>query len=81
MDPLARLRRYVEARHGWTEEKERALEAEIDAEVKNAVATAEKTDAPSLESMFDDVFATLPWHLEEQREELLKGPRAKGHGH
>lgn len=81
LDPLSRLRRYVEARLGWTEEKERALEAEIDAEIKNAVAIAEKTDAPSLDSMFEDVFATLPWHLEEQREELRQGPRAKGHGH
>jgi hypothetical protein len=26
------------------------------------------------------VFATLPWFLEEQKRELLAGPRAKGHG-
>jgi pyruvate dehydrogenase E1 component alpha subunit len=31
--------------------------------------------------MFDDVFAELPWHLAEQRDELRRGPRAKGHGH
>ena len=34
----------------------------------------------AMESMFEDVFATLPWHLEEQRAELVNGPRAKGHG-
>ena len=45
------------------------------------IVAAEKTDAPSLDSMFDDVFADLPWHLREQKEELVKGPRAKGHGH
>jgi hypothetical protein len=27
------------------------------------------------------VYATLPWHLEEQRDELRRSPRAKGHGH
>jgi 2-oxoisovalerate dehydrogenase E1 component alpha subunit len=29
--------------------------------------------------MFDDVFAELPWHLVEQRAELRRGARAKGH--
>ena len=80
-DPLARLRRYMDQRLGWTEDKQRALEAEIDAEIKATIAVAEKTELPSLDSMFEDVFATLPWHLEEQRQELKNGPRAKGHGH
>jgi 2-oxoisovalerate dehydrogenase E1 component alpha subunit len=30
--------------------------------------------------MFDDVYASLPWNLKEQKAELLAGPRAKGHG-
>ncbi|MEZ4295515.1 MAG: thiamine pyrophosphate-dependent dehydrogenase E1 component subunit alpha [Polyangiaceae bacterium] len=79
-DPLARTRRFVEQHLGWTDEKQKAMEAEIDAEIKAAVVEAEKTEGPSLDSMFDDVFASLPWHLVEQREELKKGPRAKGHG-
>jgi 2-oxoisovalerate dehydrogenase E1 component alpha subunit len=81
LDPLARLRPHMEQRHGWSDDKQRAMEAEVDAEIKAAVAAAEQTAPPSLDSMFEDVFATLPWHLEEQREELLRGPRAKGHGH
>jgi 2-oxoisovalerate dehydrogenase E1 component alpha subunit len=28
--------------------------------------------------MFEDVFATPPWHLVEQREALKKGPRPQG---
>jgi pyruvate dehydrogenase E1 component alpha subunit len=43
------------------------------------VATAEKIPAPALETMFEDVFADPPWHLQEQRAALLAGPRAKGH--
>jgi 2-oxoisovalerate dehydrogenase E1 component alpha subunit len=31
--------------------------------------------------MFDDVYERPPWHLVEQRNELLAGPRAPGaHG-
>jgi 2-oxoisovalerate dehydrogenase E1 component alpha subunit len=81
LDPLARLRRHLEKRVGWTEAADKALEAEVDAELRAAVAAAEATPAPSLDSMFDDVYAELPWNLVEQREELRKGPRAKGHGH
>lgn len=81
LDPIVRLRRHVEQRFGWTDEQQRAMEAEVDAEIKAAVAAAEKTPPPALGSMFEDVYATPPWHLEEQRAELLNGPRAKGHGH
>jgi 2-oxoisovalerate dehydrogenase E1 component alpha subunit len=45
------------------------------------VKVAEKAPPPPLESMFEDVFEEMPWHLKEQRDQLLKGPRAKGHGH
>ncbi|EYF08320.1 thiamine pyrophosphate-dependent dehydrogenase E1 component subunit alpha [Chondromyces apiculatus] len=80
LDPIQRMRRHLTREHGWTEAQDKQLETEFDAELRACVAVAEKTAAPPLESMFEDVFAELPWHLREQREELLKGPRAKGHG-
>lgn len=79
LDPIARLRRHLERLQPWTEANEKALSAEIDVEIKAAVDVAEKTPEPSLDSMFDDVFATPPWHLVEQREALKKGPRPGGH--
>jgi pyruvate dehydrogenase E1 component alpha subunit len=79
LDPLVRLRKHLMVSHGWEEATEKQIEAQVDAELKEAIQTAESTGAPSLESMFDDVFAELPWHLREQRDELMKGPRAKGH--
>lgn len=79
LDPLTRLRHHLTAHHGWTEAQEKAIEAQVDKELKEAIAVAEKTGAPSLDSMFEEVFAELPWHLREQRDELLAGPRAKGH--
>ncbi len=76
LDPIARLRRHLTRIQPWTEESDRAIEAELDAELKAAIGVAEATREPSLDSMFDDVFATPPWHLVEQREALKKGPRA-----
>ena len=78
-DPLVRLRKYLEVHSLWSDALQAELESKIDAEIKAAVASAEKKPQPTLESMFDDVFAELPWHLKEQRAQLLAGPRAKGH--
>jgi pyruvate dehydrogenase E1 component alpha subunit len=79
LDPLVRVRRYLDHHAGWSDARDKEIEVEIDAELRAAVAVAEKTPPPSLESMFEDVFATPPWHLVEQREALLRGPRAKLH--
>ena len=79
LDPIARVRRHLEHTQGWTEAKDKEIEQEVEAELKAAIAVAEKTPAPSLESMFEDVFGELPWHLREQRDQLRNGPRAKGH--
>lgn len=79
LDPLRRVRRYLETRVGWSDAQQQDLEEQVTTELKEVVETAEKTGAPSLESLFDDVYASLPWHLHEQRSELLSGPRAKGH--
>jgi pyruvate dehydrogenase E1 component alpha subunit len=79
LDPLRRLRLYLEKTVGWSEGEQTALEEQVAGDLKNVVEAAEKTSAPALDSMFEDVYANLPWHLQEQRAELLSGPRAKGH--
>jgi 2-oxoisovalerate dehydrogenase E1 component alpha subunit len=75
-DPLERVRHYMESKKAWDDDKEQALMSEIDANFKNCVAVAEATAPPSLESMFDDVYEERPWHLEEQCDQLVRGPRA-----
>jgi pyruvate dehydrogenase E1 component alpha subunit/2-oxoisovalerate dehydrogenase E1 component alpha subunit len=35
---------------------------------------------PARETLFDDVYGELPWHLREQKEELLRHPPAPSHG-
>jgi len=75
-DPLERGRQYLERRKLWDDRKELALIAHIDQKFRAAVAISEKTPPPSLESMFEDVYEKPPWHLQEERAELLRGVRA-----
>jgi 2-oxoisovalerate dehydrogenase E1 component alpha subunit len=79
-DPIPRLRQHVEGRGLWSEAQETAWREELEGRIKQAVEAAEKAAPPGLDSMFDDVFATRPWHLDEQREEARHAPRAQGHG-
>jgi pyruvate dehydrogenase E1 component alpha subunit len=75
-DPLERLKRHLVVSDLWNESAEADLRADIDRRFREAVATAERTPPPPLESMFEDVFEKPPWHLTEQRSALLRGPRA-----
>jgi pyruvate dehydrogenase E1 component alpha subunit len=79
-DPIARMRRLLNARSLWTDADQAEAEKVIQDEIKEAIAGSEKVPPPSLESMFDDVYAEVPWHLEEQREYLLRSPRPEAHG-
>ena len=78
-DPLLRWRRYLEHRGLFTQalhdDYARAVQAELDA----AIAQAERTPPPALETMFDDVYAALTPRLAEQKAQLLAGPRAPKH--
>jgi 2-oxoisovalerate dehydrogenase E1 component alpha subunit len=80
LDPVVRLRRHLERTSGWSDARDKEVEAEVDAELRVAIQASEKTPPPALESMFEDVFGEMPWHLREQRDELLRGARAKKHG-
>jgi pyruvate dehydrogenase E1 component alpha subunit len=80
-DPLVRLRHHLLAKGTWNDAKQADLEAKIELEIKDVIAAAERVEPPPVESMVEDVYAELPWNLVEEREELLHGPRAKGHGH
>jgi 2-oxoisovalerate dehydrogenase E1 component alpha subunit len=66
-DPLPRMRRYLEARGLGGPVREERLAAEIAADVERALADAARAAKPARETMFDDVYAVVPWHLAEQR--------------
>jgi len=79
-DPIARLRKHLEHKNLWSDAKQSDLDSKIEAKIKAAVSDAEKIPPPPRESMFEDVYSEMPWHLREQQAELTQGPRAKGHG-
>ena len=79
-DPLLRLRRHLVARGLTDEAADGALEEELNAEIAAAITDVEGLGPPGRETIFDDVYEELPWHLREQRDELLGCPPAPAHG-
>jgi len=75
LDPIARLRRLLESRELWNEKEQSALEAGFQQELRKAISDAENVPAPDPRTMFEDVYAEMPWHLEDQYQQLLKAPR------
>ncbi len=76
-DPLTRFRIWLEARGLVDAASEERMRAEIDAEVRDAVAKEEPVGPPPLASLVEDVFAEVPWHLREQLAEVTPLPRQK----
>ncbi len=73
-DPIEQLRgKLVNDKH-WDLPRDEAMRAELLAEVNAAIDEAERKPDPPREGLFDDVYAEMPWHLREQREELLAAP-------
>lgn len=72
MDPLLRLNRHARWRKLWDDELEQAEQAAIDARIGQAIADCEPWPPPAVESMFQDVWATVPPQLEAQREEYYR---------
>jgi 2-oxoisovalerate dehydrogenase E1 component alpha subunit len=76
-DPIERLKAHLIALGKWDEERHAALTAAADAEVRAAQKESEKLGIlpqqgkDDIGSMFEDVYADVPWNLAEQRDEAL----------
>jgi pyruvate dehydrogenase E1 component alpha subunit len=70
-DPIARYRRYLEHAGWWDEAREAVLEQEIGDQITRAVQEAERAGPPGPETLFTDVYATMPDHLRNQRDAFL----------
>jgi pyruvate dehydrogenase E1 component alpha subunit len=79
-DPLARLRRHLVLQGAVDDAFDVALDAELTADIARAVNEVEALPPPARGSLFEDVYAELPWNLVEQRAELEKLPPPKAHG-
>ncbi len=77
-DPVERLKQHLIVEGHWSEEQHEQLITELKAEVLAAWKEAQQygtmTEGPFInpESMFDDVFAEIPAHLESQRRRMLE---------
>jgi pyruvate dehydrogenase E1 component alpha subunit/2-oxoisovalerate dehydrogenase E1 component alpha subunit len=83
-DPIARFKRHLRYLGLLSDAFDAELEQEIEREISQAIEAVEGSARPARESLFDDVYATLPWHLQEQRRELeraLKLAAAAGPDH
>lgn len=76
-DPLARFRTWLVAQGVLDAADDERMRGEIDAEVREAVAREEAVAPPPLESIVEDVFAEVPWHLREELAEVAPLPRQK----
>jgi 2-oxoisovalerate dehydrogenase E1 component alpha subunit len=80
-DPIARLKAHLVALGEWDDDRDAALDKELDATVRAAQKEAEKQGIlpqqgfDDIPSMFEDVYADVPWHIAEQRDQALAEAR------
>ncbi len=75
-DPVARFGAYLRGKGLLTDADIETWTTEINEEISRSVTAAEAMPAPALETIFTDVYATMPAHLETQ----MKYALALGHG-
>ncbi|KAA0150427.1 hypothetical protein FNF27_03645 [Cafeteria roenbergensis] len=72
-NPIGRLRRFMESKGWWDDEREKAANKAERKAVLQALTAAEKKPAPDMSELFSDVYAgEQPWHLAEQEVALRK---------
>ena len=80
-DPIERLKAHLVALGEWDGQRDADLDKEIDATVRAAQKEAEtqgilpQQGFDNIPSMFEDVYASTPWHLAEQRDKALAEAR------
>ena len=77
-DPIERLKAHLILIGEWSDEQHQALAAELEEQVRAANAEAQSygilSEGPhhGPETMFEDVYKEMPWHLHEQLAELKR---------
>ena len=67
LEPLRRLRAYLEKNLAWTQEQERLMQHELTEELAKIVAEFLQRPPAAMTDMFDYLYATLPASLQWQR--------------
>jgi len=83
-DPIARLKQHVIALGIWDEDRHAAMDREVAEQARTAQREAEKLGTlhdglkQPFDTMFEDVFEEMPWHLKEQAQQMADERRAAG---
>jgi 2-oxoisovalerate dehydrogenase E1 component alpha subunit len=83
-DPVRRLKDHLIQLGEWDEERHLAQDKELAEQVRAAQKEAEKNGIlghglhQPLDTLFDGVFEEMPWHLKEQRQQMLDEETASG---
>ncbi len=71
-DPIARFRRFLELEGLVSVALDEQIQAELKSSIDAAISQAEAGPAPDVETLFTDVYAEMPAHIAEQRDEVLR---------
>lgn len=83
-DPIKRLKDHLIRLGEWDEERHAAQDLELAEQVKAAQKEAEKNGIlghglhQPLDTLFDGVYEEMPWHLKEQRQQMLDEEETSG---
>ena len=83
-DPIARLKAHLIGLGEWDDERHAAMDLELANAVKAAAKEAESNGVlghglnQPMETLFEGVFEDMPWHLREQRQQMLDEAKAAG---
>ncbi|MHA2387123.1 MAG: thiamine pyrophosphate-dependent dehydrogenase E1 component subunit alpha [Candidatus Hodarchaeales archaeon] len=70
LDPITRFEKYLYSKNFLKNGQAKEIRGSFDYELNNLISKAEKLSPPPINTLFSDVYSNLPWHLEEQLEEL-----------
>jgi len=70
-DPIAHLKSVLLTHAQWDETQDQTLRDTLLLEINKALAEAEAAPDPEPSVLFEDVYARLRWHLEEQKREMF----------
>jgi pyruvate dehydrogenase E1 component alpha subunit/2-oxoisovalerate dehydrogenase E1 component alpha subunit len=79
-DPVDRLRRHLGQLGPIPDATDADLDGELSAELTASIEEAEGQPGVSTESLFDDVYAEMPWHLREQLAETKRDAAGRRRG-
>lgn len=71
-DPVVRFRNWLVHNGWWDQAREQQLRHDTRQEIIKALERASKVDKPPVSAMYTDVYADMPWHLQEQLQDTLE---------